>query len=930
MKISYSFGMMDLFHYGHAKSLMDAKKGADIHIFGLVSDEGSDAWFGSHVSDERERKKVVESIKYIDEIMIQKTFDPLENLKIIHAKYPDAIITLYHGNEWGILSAKQYVESIGGKVIKLEYYEKLSPANILKTLNNGSTNPSIKSNALISTKANTLFALKDLLSKSKIEEMVVITVGEYNENPNAVMEHIQQTLGCDRKIVVRSSSKREDAYEESNAGHFESVLNVDTNNKEEIIKAIDTVIKSYDNTTIDEQVLIQHQTEDVLYSGVVFTRDILKNRPYYVINYDDRGDTSAVTSGNSRTKSIWVPYSFDWNAIPNEWKRLMISIKELEELLSGTLLDIEFAITNKDVVIFQVRPLAAAYKFGRNNNDEDINKAQEKAIRKYRILSNNNQTCFSDMAFWNPSEIIGDNPHQLDYSLYREIVTKHVYNDALLEMGYSKTNDELMYRFMNKPYINLENSFITLTPNAISEETKRKLLNFYLLKFANDITCHDKIEFEIVYNCFDFTTRDRVKELSSYGFNEIEISEILEKLKSLTINNISNYNVMLQKDLKSLEQLEIIREKILKDNNSTENYINISKSIRTLIEAIKQLGTPQFSRHARSAFIAKSLLKSLLDNGDITPDNYHDFLSNINTIAVDYSESYRNVINGTLDKETFLSRFGHLRAGTYNIRSPRYDEINNLFEKTVDNMSTNVKKDVAESEFAISLAFKKELENENIKGIYEKTIIDYIRTSTEQREYFKYVFTKSLSLCLSLIKKMGDILNINVKDLSYLELPEVYAAEYYSKPYRLKEFWDLIIKARKENYRVNSLPVLPSVITSINDFSFVEIKEVRANYITNSVVEGELVVLSDDNSDIGLDNKIVVVEKADPGYDYIFTHNIKGLVTKYGGAASHMAIRCAEFNIPAAIGCGKLLFDYVLKCKAIVLDAKHEKIIKVK
>ena len=29
---------------------------------------------------------------------------------------------------------------------------------------------------------------------------------------------------------------------------------------------------------------------------------------------------------------------------------------------------------------------------------------------------------------------------------------------------------------------------------------------------------------------------------------------------------------------------------------------------------------------------------------------------------------------------------------------------------------------------------------------------------------------------------------------------------------------------------------------------------------------------------------------------------IKGLITKYGGVNSHMAIRCAELSVPAAIG----------------------------
>ena len=53
---------------------------------------------------------------------------------------------------------------------------------------------------------------------------------------------------------------------------------------------------------------------------------------------------------------------------------------------------------------------------------------------------------------------------------------------------------------------------------------------------------------------------------------------------------------------------------------------------------------------------------------------------------------------------------------------------------------------------------------------------------------------------------------------------------------------------------------------------------------------------------------------------YIFSHKIFGLVTKYGGANSHMAIRCAEFGIPAAIGCGEQRFDSLLKANQVHLD----------
>mgnify|MGYP001618328074 FL=1 len=75
-----------------------------------------------------------------------------------------------------------------------------------------------------------------------------------------------------------------------------------------------------------------------------------------------------------------------------------------------------------------------------------------------------------------------------------------------------------------------------------------------------------------------------------------------------------------------------------------------------------------------------------------------------------------------------------------------------------------------------------------------------------------------------------------------------------------------------------------------------------------------------------IENNIVVLENGDPGYDWIFTRNPAGLITKYGGVASHMSIRCAEFGIPAAIGCGELIFNKVKEASHVLLDCKANKI----
>ena len=70
-----------------------------------------------------------------------------------------------------------------------------------------------------------------------------------------------------------------------------------------------------------------------------------------------------------------------------------------------------------------------------------------------------------------------------------------------------------------------------------------------------------------------------------------------------------------------------------------------------------------------------------------------------------------------------------------------------------------------------------------------------------------------------------------------------------------------------------------------------------------------------------------MIKNADPGYDWIFTKNIKGLITMYGGVASHMAIRCAELKIPAAIGCGEINFNKFRTGDQLQIDCSNKKII---
>ena len=61
-----------------------------------------------------------------------------------------------------------------------------------------------------------------------------------------------------------------------------------------------------------------------------------------------------------------------------------------------------------------------------------------------------------------------------------------------------------------------------------------------------------------------------------------------------------------------------------------------------------------------------------------------------------------------------------------------------------------------------------------------------------------------------------------------------------------------------------------------------------------------------------------------------FGRNIAGLVTKYGGANSHMAIRTAEFGLPAVIGVGEQKFNEIVTANVLEIDCSSQLIRKVR
>ena len=779
------------------------------------------------------------------------------------------------------------------------------------------------------SKADALKFLQPKLKKSKIEKIFDFTVREWENDEKYIITKIK-TQFKKKKIIVRSSAIGEDSIEKSYAGIYESVLDVQSHSKEKILKAVNSVVKSYNkdgNYDKNSQILIQNQTIGIQTSGVVFTKTPDLAAPYFVINYEEGSTTDGVTKGiinNSVKLFRKTPISL----IPKRWKKLISSIKEIESITHFDFLDIEFGITKSNkIIIFQVRPITSLKNHQVKSLDSKILKLIENNKKKFLEFNKKKQygdyTIFSDMSDWNPAEIIGNNPNLLDYSLYDFLIMNKIWHQSRKEIGYQNMgHSPLMVRFGNKPYVDVRASFNSLIPDIIPTNLKKKLMKFYLKKLKKYPFLHDKIEFEVLFTCYDFTVDTRMNELKKSGFTDKEILEIKNYLAIFTNNIIDEFPKILNKCKKSIELLTKNRNLIHSNLNSKpHSHTNLIIAAEKLLKDCQKLGALPFSTMARISFIGSILLKSLPKNDKNPKKISENFLRSIVTPISEIQEDVESLSKKEISKKQFLKKYGHLRPGTYDITVPRYDSQEKFFE--------NLKflKKTRSSKFSINKQSLHEIMNKYGLEFNKIDFLDFIKESITQREILKFEFTKNLSDAIELIAKAGDRLGFSRQDLSYLDIKTVFQSKNESSNIR-KQKWRKKIFKEKKYSDLSNLMILPPMLFSKNDFYFLQYFISKPNFITSKQISGNVINLKNfEEKSLDLENKIVLIEHADPGYDWIFTKKPKGLITKYGGIASHMSIRCYEVGLPAAIGCGEILYQKLLNASKILLDCENKQVI---
>ena len=93
-KIGYTTGVFDLFHIGHLNILKKAKESCDYLIVGVTVDELVAYKGKKAIIPFEERKAIVEAIKYVDEVVPQKSMDKMEAWNTYHFD------RMFVGDDW--------------------------------------------------------------------------------------------------------------------------------------------------------------------------------------------------------------------------------------------------------------------------------------------------------------------------------------------------------------------------------------------------------------------------------------------------------------------------------------------------------------------------------------------------------------------------------------------------------------------------------------------------------------------------------------------------------------------------------------------------------------------------------------------------------------------------------------------------------------
>ncbi|MGW1071554.1 PEP-utilizing enzyme [Streptomyces sp. NPDC002537] len=757
---------------------------------------------------------------------------------------------------------------------------------------------------LLRGKDVSLRRLAVLLPSVRVDPGLSVTWQAWESSPRRALAAIAARYP-EQPVIVRSCSSSEDGWDQSRAGAFASVPVPPPTPPEAIAQAAQEVFASYgEQHGPDARVLVQQWLHPVQAASVVTTRTLL-GAPYYTATVDtDSGRTDAVTAGTGQGLQTWYVRrrlagpGHGAARLPSVVAHLLGAAVETERCAGTSRLDVEVALVDGTAHLLQARPLAAARVVDDMAVHAVVDNARRQVVRIGRRPSvlprGGAEVVLSNMADWNPAEMLGRRPSALAASLYRELLTDRTW--AVQRAAYGCRDlrgTPLMHVVAGAPYVDATASLASFLPAGLDEALAVAVLRAMVERLVADPSAHDKIEFEIAATCWTPSVTMRTAYLAEAGIGTAARARLHDQLLALTRHGVQR----LPADLATL------------DGTGAPTPADTQPQRLATTIATARTAAVRFAHLARAAFVATDLLRALEADG--LADRREAWMRGLGTVTTVLRRDAAATAAGRLSWAEFVTRYRWLRPGTYDLTVPTYgDDPDGYLRPLLTRASTAPGEAVAapwseRHAAAVDRAVAP-------LGLDVQELEAFCRAAVTGRERGKALYAAWVSGVLEAVAARAAACGVGRGDAQHLRIGEVLAVQ----PGR----WPHLIARRRARADVCALIELPDVITRADDLDSFARGRNRANFVTTGRASGP-VAADPAPAYAPPPGAVIVLEAADPGYDWVFAYQPVALVTAYGGANSHMAIRCAELGIPAAIGIGSAAHAVCAAARHLAVDA---------
>lgn len=764
------------------------------------------------------------------------------------------------------------------------------------------------------SKGGTLEFLSTRVRACRTLPLVRFRVTDWKMTPTGVLTTVAEQAWGSGRLIVRSGATDEDQMGQSLAGRYLSVANVV--GEVQLASAIDAVCDSLSRAQALEEgeFFVQPMLGAASAAGVAFTADPRTGALYYVFETNRGDSTDVVTSGRAHHADRYVHAAAgDPLAAPVSLQPTIAALEELKTLLPDLLpLDVEFATTRPDdVVIFQARHLQVPDAV-QVDLATVLPEAEQETRRILTRVTGGAPTMLSRMADWNPAEMIGIRPRPLSASLYKDLITDETWARSRVGYGFhSQVGHHLMATVLGHPFIDVERSFHSFIPDIVSRSASVELVDHYLQRLRKRPDLHDKIEFDVAVTGLVFDLPDRLAQLHAEGVSQAALHQLEEGLRKCLVTVLDERGPW-YRDLKEGRRLHTESARY-----HSQQPQELLRAALKLLDNCRRWGSLPFAGLARAAFLATGLIHSLqsISPPIFSQDEFAAILSSTTTVSTTMQHDLR-----CLTKKSWLERYGHLRPGTYDICSARYDQDPKRYlpiEFPSSPTSHRAKPHV------LSAAHRRRINallEQFALPIDAEHVLQFFRRAVTGRERGKFLMAKHISEFLSALSQAGPALGVDDDALSYLTVPQLRQAAVAGKGSDVAVA-EAVARSR-HRFTVTTALHLPDLLSDPQQVWSHTVPPARPAFVTLGRVVARPAVPADPD----LHDRAVFVEAADPGFDYLFTQGVAALVTKYGGPNSHMAVRANELGLPAVLGAGEVLFEQWQRAQCLLIDCAAERV----